>query len=211
MAYVDWLLKGKRLVNCNCHYGCPCEFNAPPTHDACQGLEAMQVDEGYFGEVRLDGITFAGAYHWPGPVHEGKGVYQVVLDKAITEAQAEVLFKILGGEEQEPHTVFNIYGATIETELDPVIADIEFEWDLEGRSGRLAEPDFCEASWQPIRNPVTGAPHRALIQLPEGFEYREAEMASSDFRSQAGLEFQHKERYGFLTYVAYGPYGIVEA
>jgi hypothetical protein len=210
MAYVDWMIKVKRLVACNCDYGCPCEFNAPPTNGDCEGLEAFEVTEGYFDSVRLDGLRFGGVYRWPGPVHEGQGAYLPVIDDKATEEQQNALFKILSGEEQEPTTLFSIYGSTIETEFDPVFAPIEFEWDLEGRTGRAAVTNVFEADFAPVRNPITGAPHRALIKLPEGFEFREAEMASADFRCREPLPQEYKSRYGFLTYAAYGPYGVIE-
>jgi hypothetical protein len=69
-----------------------------------------------------------------------------------------------------------------------------------------------ELTIEPIRNPVTGAPHRALIRLPEGFEFREAEVGSGTFRGEGDdLGFQNRDCYAALTHVAYGPYGIVEA
>jgi len=37
---------------------------------------------------------------------------------------------------------------------------------------------YGESRAEPIKNPVTGDPHRARIDLPHGFEYRIAEMAS---------------------------------
>jgi hypothetical protein len=39
---------------------------------------------------------------------------------------------------------------------------------------------------EPIRNPVTGAPHRARVVLPHGFEYTEAEFASSTTKTSGG-------------------------
>ena len=39
-------------------------------------------------------------------------------------------------------------------------------------------PGLCEFRAEPIRNPVTGEEHRARIQLPNGFEYKEAEMGN---------------------------------
>ena len=210
MAYVDWMIKGKKLATCSCDYGCPCEFNAPPTRTPCEGVEAMEIDEGYFGEVRLDGLRFAGTFRWPGPVHEGGGVYQAIIDDRANEEQIDALLKILSGEEQEPTTGFNIFGSTIETELEPIFTSITLEWNFEARTGRVFVSDVCDASLEPIRNPVTGAPHRALIRLPEGFEFREAEMASSTFTGTAELKFDHKNRYGFLTYVAYGPHGLID-
>ena len=62
MAYVDWMIRGPKIASCNCDYGCPCEFNAAPTNAICEGLEAMEITEGYFGDLRLEGLRFAAAY-----------------------------------------------------------------------------------------------------------------------------------------------------
>ncbi len=211
MAYIDWMIKGPKIASCNCSYGCPCEFNARPTNDVCEGLEAHRIDEGYFGDLRLDGIVFAARYRWPGPVHEGGGVVQGAIDSSASQEQVEALFKILGGEEQEPTTAFNIYGSTIEKELDPIIAPIEFSCDLKRRTGHFRIGDVMQMSLQPIRNPVTGAEHSAQIRLPNGFEFREAEMASGRFTAEGPeLGFNNEDSYGFLTYVGYGPYGVID-
>jgi len=169
MAYVDWMIRGPKIASCNCDYGCPCEFNAPPTHDVCEGLEAHRIDEGWFGDVRLDGVIYGARYRWPGPIHEGGGVVQGFVSAHATEEQREALFQILEGKEQEPVTVFNIYGATIEEEHDPIFADIEFECDIDAGTGRFRVPDAMEMALEPIKNPVTGKAHRAQIHLPTGF------------------------------------------
>lgn len=210
MAYIDWMIKGPKIGSCSCDYGCPCEFNAPPTHDFCEGCEAMHIDEGYFGDIRLDGLRFAAAFHWPGPVHQGGGILQGFVDEGANTEQYDALMKILSGEEQEPTTVFNIYGSTIEHEHDPRSVAIEFACDIENRTGGFTIPGLMKLSLEPIRNPVTGKPHRARIQLPEGFEFREAEVANADFNSEGNLSFEHSRCYGCLSYVAYGPYGVIE-
>jgi hypothetical protein len=210
MAYVDWLLKGPKIASCNCDYGCPCEFNGRPTRGVCEGLEAQRIEEGHFGDVSLDGLVVGARYRWPGPVHEGGGVAQGIIDERASEDQRAALLKILGGQEQEPTTVFNIYGSTIAKELDPVFAPIEFACDIPARTGRLVVQDVMEMTIEPIRNPVTGLPHHAIIRLPEGFEFREAEVASGTFSGEgAELGFRNRDCYAALTYVAYGPYGIV--
>jgi hypothetical protein len=210
MAYVDWKIKGRKLGACNCSYGCPCEFNAPPTYGECEGLEAMEIDEGYFGEVRLDGLRYVAKYCWPGPVHEGGGEAQAIIDERATSAQREALLKILSGEEQEAYTVFNIYGATMEKEYDPIFTAIEFEWDRERRIGRVSVPGVVEVALAPIKNPVTGKEHRAIILLPEGFEFRDCDMASSTFKGMGDIVYDYAGRYGQFWYAAYGPYGIIE-
>ena len=209
MGYVDWMIKGPKIVSCNCAYGCPCEFNAPPTHGLCEGLECMEIEEGYFADVRLDGLRVAAAYRWPGAVHLGGGIAQGFIDERADDAQRDALLKILSGEEQAPTTVFNIYGSTNDEEYDPVYTPIEFACDMETRIARFTVPGILEMSTEPIRNPVTGAAHPAQIRLPAGFEFRQAEMASGTFKGTGEIRFDHKNCYGALFYAAYGPEGII--
>lgn len=171
---------------------------------------ALEITEGHYGDLRLDGLRVAGIYHWPGPLHQGGGTWWSVIDRRADEAQSEALGVILGGQEQEPTTGFAIYASTIEHEPDPVIADIEFEFDLAAATGRFRVENVVETSVEPIKNPVTGAPHRAAIKLPGGFEFREAEMASSTFKSQGELAMSEAGCYGLLTFVTYGPQGIID-
>ncbi len=211
MAYVDWLIKGPKIASCNCDYGCPCEFNARPTRGLCEGLEAHRIDEGHFGDVRLDGLVIAARYRWPGPVHEGGGLAQGIIDERASPAQRDALLTILGGKEQAPTTVYNIYGSTIARELEPLFAPMAFACDLEARTGELQVPGVMALAIEPIRNPVTGRPHRARIHLPEGFEFRAAEMASGSFTGEGSeLGFANSDCYACLTHVGYGPHGIVE-
>jgi hypothetical protein len=210
MSYVDWMIRGIKVSACNCDYGCPCEFNAPPTYDVCEGLEASIIEEGYFGDVRLDGILFGSTYHWPGPLHEGGGIGQTIFDDRTSAAQRDALIKILSGEEQQPDTMFNVIGSTFEKEFDPITTRIELDYDLDARTGRIVMPEAGEVAMEPIRNPVTGAPHHARIHLPTGFEFKEAEMTSSTFKGTGALKFDHANRYGFIIRFAYGPQGLID-
>ena len=45
MTYVDWQIKGTKISACNCNYGCPCQFYAPPTYDKCEGLDVLDIEE----------------------------------------------------------------------------------------------------------------------------------------------------------------------
>ena len=37
----EWSLTAKEFVNCNCAYGCPCQFNALPTHGKCEAAAGI--------------------------------------------------------------------------------------------------------------------------------------------------------------------------
>jgi hypothetical protein len=210
MAYVDWKIRTVKLSTCSCDYGCPCEFNAPPTRRPCQGFEASEIIEGHFGDVKLDGLRFGATFRWPGPLHEGGGVAQGIIDERATEAQRDAIIKIISGEEQEPTTGFNIVGSTIAEEEDTLFLPIELEWDWDARSGRIGIPGVAEGSFEPIKNPVTGNPHHAMIRLYNGFEFRDAEMASATATGTGAIQFDYAGRYAFLIDVTYGPPGIVE-
>jgi len=71
IASTKWRLTGEWIKNCNCAFGCPCDFNARPTYGTCKGLVGMHVQQGHFGDVPLDGVKFMVTVDFPGPLHEG--------------------------------------------------------------------------------------------------------------------------------------------
>ena len=210
MTYVDWKIRTVKLSTCSCDYGCPCEFNAHPTRTPCQGFEASEITEGHFGDVPLKGLRFGATFRWPGPLHEGGGVAQGIIDEQANDEQREAIIKILSGEEQEPTTVFNIVGSTIDEEEDTLFLPIDMEWNWDKRTGRIDIPGVAQGSFQPIKNPVTGKPNYSMIRLYQGFEFRDAEMASATAKGTGAISFDYADRYAFLIDVTYGPYGIIE-
>ncbi len=58
-----WDVKGIEFVNCNCAYGCPCQFNALPTHGFCEAVGGYHIAEGRHGDVRLDGLNVVTIFH----------------------------------------------------------------------------------------------------------------------------------------------------
>ncbi len=42
-----WGLKGNVLIACNCDWGCPCNFNARPSHGHCEGGWIWAIEEGH--------------------------------------------------------------------------------------------------------------------------------------------------------------------
>ena len=94
MAYVDWSIRGPEIANCNCSFGCPCQFNALPTNGDCRAMTAVKIDEGHFGDVDLGGLAFCGMFAWPKAIHEGNGEAFVVISDHANEAQRNALLKI---------------------------------------------------------------------------------------------------------------------
>ena len=209
---IEWRIKGREFTNCNCDYGCPCQFNALPTHGWCEASVGYQIDEGHFGDVKLHGLLAASLYQWPGAVHQGRGTMQLIVDERANPAQREALLKIMQGEETEPMaTMWAVYIAMVTTVLEPLFKPIEFEVDVEERTARLVVPGVMEVTGEPIRNPVTGAIHRARIDLPHGFEYEVAEIGSGKTTSTGGIALKLENSYGQFAELHLNNTGVVRA
>jgi hypothetical protein len=173
----NWQIKGREFVNCNCSYGCPCQFNGLPTYGFCQAVGGFEVKEGFHGSTRLDGLRFVGIFRWPAAIHLGKGEAAIVVDERANAEQRGALLRILSGQDTEPGaTIFQVFSATLEKVHEPIFAMIDFELDVPGRRAKLNVAGVTEGRGEPIKNPVTGAEHRVRIDMPNGFEYSLAEI-----------------------------------
>ena len=195
MAAVPWHVKGESVGGCNCAWGCPCQFNALPTHGRCEGIMTVRIGEGHFGPVRLEGVRFAAAFSFPGAMHEGNGIFQLIVDQRATAEQREAIVAMTAGE--HGGMPFEIFAAVAPNRPTPLVLPIEIEADRERRTANLSLPGVVEYRAEPIKNPVTGEEHRAQIRLPNGFEYREAEMGNTTWLKAAvgSIAFEHRNTY----------------
>jgi hypothetical protein len=208
-----WEFKGRELVNCTCEYGCNCQFNALPDKGHCYAVAGIQIDQGKHGDTVLDGLTIAALFKWPGPIHEGHGEALAFVDKRADAAQRDALLKIMTGQDTDPFaTVFAVFAATIETMHEPVVADIDFEVDVEGRRGHLSIDGYVEMRGEPIRNKATGKESRAQIRIPDGFEYEVAEIGSASSRTTGGpMQIEIDEKYAQLANLHLSTHGVIHA
>lgn len=207
---VDWHIVGEEVGSCNCAWGCPCQFNALPTYGTCEALVALDIEHGHFGDTPLDGVRYAQVFHWDGPVHEGNGWRRLILDERSTPAQRAAIKALTDG--TQGHAVFEIFSAMAPNALEPVVSRIELEHDREKRQARIHIPGLGESEIEPIRNAVTGEEHRARIDLPDGFEYRVAEVADSvHWWTRAGehLAMEHEHTYAQMARVEWRSDGSV--
>jgi hypothetical protein len=195
-----WYMKGNWIKNCNCNPGCPCDFNSPPSHHFCEGMAAMEVTDGKYGDVSLTGVKWAINYHWPGPLHEGHGTIQPFIESNTSQEQRDALLTIMSG--QAGGTLFEIFAAITETLLEPQFVPIEFDVDMGKRMARVKAADAFETESVPIKNPVTGEEHQIRVQMPNGFEYELAEIASARInRSTTGIKYDHPNGHSSIAQV----------
>ena len=196
-----WSFEADYLQACNCDYGCPCEFSAPPTHGYCEGSLAWRITRGQYGEVRLDGLGLAMVARWPKAMHLGNGVAQTFVDEKASLAQREALLAISSG--RAGGMPFEIVATLFSKVLDPVSAPFDFQFN--GRQSGLRVGTGLLIQLAPIRNPVTGQPESVRVQHATGFVFKEAECLSADrFQVSAGeLQFDWPNKAGFAGQVKY--------
>jgi hypothetical protein len=210
MAGTNWALRAREFLHCNCDYGCPCQFNSRPTKGDCKGVLGLDIEQGHHGNTKLDGLKVAAVVTWPGAIHEGHGTIQPIVDERATPQQREALLRIMSGLDTEPGaTIFQVFSATYDMVHDPIFTTIELNIDVEGRRATFKVPNAIDARGEPIRNPVTGADHRVLINLPQGFEYTAAEVGRGWATTSGAIALNLEDSHAHFAHLHMTQSGVV--
>jgi hypothetical protein len=198
----QWALRGTVLIACNCDFGCPCNFNALPSHGFCEGGWTWHVDEGRFGDAVLDGLNFTVMVKWPGAIHEGNGEALVLVDERADDAQRAAVATLVRGEVGGP---WGILAWTWPTVHGP--KPVAYEVDFDGPRSHVKAGKAVVLESTTITNPVSGAEVHPGVVLPEGIIVKQAELgASRIFRVDDAIDFDHSGRYTAVGPFAYsGP------
>lgn len=199
---IDWLVQGESFSNCNCDHACPCQFEGLPTHHACEGFEVFRVGNGHFGDVELAGVVAVVLYAWPGPIFEGKGELQIIIDeKASPEQRAAIEAICMGKETLEAVTHWWVFSTMSDTHHETLVKPIEFRVNREARTAAVRIPGILDAHGSPIRNPHDGAAHRVQIRCPDGIEFEVAEIGNGSCEATAAIRLDLKDTYGQFNYL----------
>ena len=186
---IPWEIHAVVVANCNCAYGCPCQFDALPSYGTCEAADGFQIEKGFYGGISLNGLSVGMLAKWPGPIHEGNGERLIIIDDQATAEQRNALENIISGEDtEELATIFWVVNAMTTIRHETLYLPVTIEADIEARRGRVLVDGVFDLNVEPIMNPVTGAEHRARIEIPEGFEFTIAEMASGSVKTQSRIE-----------------------
>jgi hypothetical protein len=197
---IEWYVKGLSYGNCNCDHACPCQFEGLPTKGYCEAFEVVKVQEGEFGDVDLAGAQFAMVYAWPGPVFEGGGHTQMIIDERCSDAQREAIGQLATGKETiEASTHWWVYANMCDTHHELLVKRIDLDIDMSAFTAKCHIDGVLESTGEPIRSPVDGSPHRVRIQVPHGIEFETAEIINASIRTQGPVKLDFKDSYGQLN------------
>jgi hypothetical protein len=196
-----WRIAGDEVGSCNCDWACPCQFNANPTHGNCEALIVWQIDEGHFGDIDLSGVRFGVAVHFPAAIHHGDGTVQLIVDEGASDEQRDALQAMASGE--NGGTYFEIFASVSPNKREPIKAPIAIDVDREARRGTVRIGELGGSRIEPIVNPEIGPDeHRIRIDLPNGFEYKQAEIGNTvewKVSSDDPLSFSHENTYAQMN------------
>lgn len=198
-----WNIKGVLIIACNCEYGCPCNVNGRPTTGKCEGGWTWQIEQGKYGDTKLDGLNVGLYANWPAAIHEGNGVATSLVDDRADPAQREALTTLVEGRGGGPWAIFR---KTFKELNGPHVVRYEVQTEPRLPSVKGGDKLALETEW--IRNPVTKETTHPRLALPEGLLVKDlALVGSKRFALDAGeVKYDHSGRYaafGFFQY--FGP------
>ena len=198
-----WNMKGTLIIACSCEYGCPCNVNGRPTLGHCEGGWTWQIEQGKYGDLKLDGLNLGLYADWPAAIHEGNGVATTLIDDRADPAQREALRSLVEGASGGPWAIFR----KTFTELHGR-HHVRYEVDIETRLPRVRGGDALTIETEYIRNPVTKETVHPRLELPEGLLAKDLALVGSKRFIVAAdkVRYDHSGRYaafGFFQY--FGP------
>lgn len=206
----QWMIRGSEFVNCNCAFGCPCQFNSPSTNGYCEAIGSALIEEGNFNDISLDGLCFVMLLKWPGEIAEGNGQQQLIIDESANHEQREALRKIAHGESTVPGaTHYYVINSTMSKVHDTLYAPIKISIDVEARHAHTKIEGLVESAGTPLVDPFSGEESRARIHLPNGFEYTYAEMGAGTSKITADIELDLNNSYGQFNILHMNQDGVI--
>ena len=211
MGMVDWYVQGVEFGNCNCDYGCPCQFD-PTDPRPLPRLRGRPDRQGAFRRGVTGRTPRRSALRLAGSDLEGNGEMQAIIDERADAAQRQGLVTILhGGETRDAATHWWVFHAMSSTVHEPIFKPIEFEVDIERRRARVVIAGVLEFSGRPIRSPATGDEHRVRIDIPNGIEFEIAEIGSATTKASGAIALDLDDTYGQFSVLRHSGAGVVSA
>lgn len=191
----EWMIRGPEFVNCNCAWGCPCQFGAKTTYGHCEAVTAGIIEDGHYNGTSLAGLNWVLLLYWPGEIKDGNGQEQAIIDERADPNQREALRRILHGESTNPGaTHFYVFNSTMTTVHPTLYAPIEIAVDVEARTANVKVDGMVEASGSPLINEFSGEAVGRQIHFASGFEFTSAEVGNGTSRTTGAIELDFSDR-----------------
>jgi hypothetical protein len=194
-----WAIRGALTEACTCAVPCTCNFGAGPSpHSYCYPFYSYHIREGYYQDIKLDGLHFGSA--------DLSGARALFIDERADERQREALRLIIA------RLIIRVPATEAEAkakELAPRIRYTRVEQDYDERQNHLKVAGLGEFSAdfimgldksQPVvvRNNTTWRIHDAIKARTSAYEVKNERDAvkTKDTNSNQG-EFEYTDQTDF--------------
>ena len=183
-----WSIEGRMISADSCGPDCHCIIGGPPDHGLCKFFAICQIDNGQYGDVKLDGVKYGLAGEFTQkiigePVKRSFVAYYI--DSGASAEQREALRKLFTGPS------FAGMGQSAELKEVP----IKFEnLDAFGQVGKTASGTMGEIAKVEV-TPIGGGtnPENPMVienQATKTFEWTALGKTSNSFYKSAGKDFK---------------------
>ena len=203
----SWNMEADYFTACNCDWGCPCNFNAPPTEGRCMGWGVWSIIAGAFGETTLAGSQFAIYYMFPGAVEQGQGIACAYVDSRANAEQQQALETIATG--KAGGGIFELFGKELVTKWLPTkVVPIQFE--ISDGAGHIRIEGIAEAESALLSYP-DGSVIQPWVELPHGIEYKRGPMTNARrwWWRDRDLLASYANKYGAVAKVRFTEQGCI--
>jgi hypothetical protein len=152
-AQTSWHMRGDVMEACSCATTCPCNFGSDPVPLPCEVVLGWRIEEGRFGDTRLDGLAIVLFARMPGNAFQRNWTVGVYLDAKASPQQVEALGTIFTGKAGGwPAVLTPLIGSL----LPPKQVPIEFR--TAGGDCRITVPGLLEVGTEQVPSPLPGQP-----------------------------------------------------
>ena len=192
----QWHVVGDWFDVCKCNIPCPCSFAQAPTYGDCEGILAYRINQGNFGDLRLDGLKLILIGAFKGDLWAGKATnmkFAIFMDQRADDRQRAALQTIFSGQAGGvPGQLFGIWGQPEVVGFD--VAPIEFEVAEDLAHWRAEVPGKLTAAAQALVGPTSRPGDRVQVHNPPGSEVGPGAVATwgratADRASAFGFDF----------------------
>jgi hypothetical protein len=149
----SWRMHGDVMEACSCATTCPCNFGSDPTPLPCEVVIGWRIQDGNYGNTRLDGLSVVLYGRIPGNVFQGNWTVGLYLDQGASQQQAQALGDIFAGNAGGwPAMLSSLIGNL----LAPKQVPIQFQ-TVDGEHS-ITIPGLLEVGSERVPNPLPGQP-----------------------------------------------------
>ena len=149
----SWRMRGDVMEACSCATTCPCNFGSDPTPLPCEVVIGWRIQDGNYGNTRLDGLSVVLYGRIPGNVFQGNWTVGVYLDQRASQPPAQALGDIFAGNAGGWPAMLSSLIANL---LPPKQVPIQFQ-TVDGEHS-ITIPGLLEVGSERVPSPLPGQP-----------------------------------------------------